>query len=308
MIGMYAHHQGAGHLHRCRAIARWLPDAMILSSAPGADVSLPLDVGPDACEETAGDTLHWAPLGVPGYSARMAALAAWVSEHEPRAFYVDTSVEVASFVRLLGVPVVSIAMPGHRADPPHQLAYAQASALIAGWPDALPVPPHLEPFADKLHCVGGISTFEAEPKVARGDEIVVLQGKGGGDLLPAIARLLQEQKQGPVRVLGGEHRVDNPMPYLQRAGLVVAAAGQNSIADIATAGAPALIVPEARPFDEQEANAQALEQLGLATVLREIPQDIGTILRSINREPDWTKWHTVGAAQRAAAVIEGVAR
>lgn len=304
MIGMYAHHQGSGHLNRCRAIARWLDDAVILSSAPGADVSLPLDIGDDARDATAGDTLHWAPLGVSGFTERMATIAAWIHEHRPAAFYVDTSVEVACFVRLLGIPVICVAMPGHRADAPHQLAYSQASALIAAWPSTLETPPHLARFADKLHAVGGISQFEVDPAVfgSRSDEIVVLQGRGGGELLPAFAAQLR------ARVLGGDNPVDDPMPYLQRAGLVVAAAGQNSIADIATAGAPAIIIPEQRPFDEQEANARALESLGLATILRDIPDDIPAVLQAAKEKTEWSAWQTTGAAERAAAVIQEVAQ
>ncbi|MDU0479616.1 glycosyltransferase [Staphylococcus chromogenes] len=304
MIGMYAHHQGSGHLNRCRAIARWLDDAVILSSAPGADVSLPLDVGDDARDATAGDTLHWAPLGVPGFTERMATIAAWIHEHRPAAFYVDTSVEVACFVRLLGIPVICVAMPGHRVDAPHQLAYSQASALIAAWPSALETPAHLRRFETKLHAVGGISQFEADPSLlgSRGDEIVVLQGRGGGELLPQFAAQL------PARVLGGQNQVANPMPYLQGAGLVVAAAGQNSIADIATAGAPAIIIPEERPFGEQEANARALESLGLATVVRDIPSDIPATLQAAREKTDWSAWQTVGAAERAARVIHEVAQ
>ncbi|AKK01994.1 glycosyltransferase [Corynebacterium epidermidicanis] len=299
---MYAHHQGSGHLHRCRAIARWLDDAVILSSAPGADVSLPLDVGEGARDTTAAGTLHWAPLGVPGFTARMATIATWIKENQPAAFYVDTSVEVVCFVRLLGIPVICVAMPGHRGDPPHQLAYSQASALIAPWPSTLKTPPHLRKFKSKLYAVGGISQFAVDPTPGpRNDDIVVLQGRGGGELLPAFAAQLSAW------VLGGENRVANPMPYLQRAGLVVAAAGQNSIADIATAGAPAIIIPEQRPFDEQEANAQALESLGLATILREIPADIPATLRAAQQNTDWSAWQTAGAAQRAAEVIQEVA-
>ena len=50
MIGLYAHHQGAGHLTRCRALARALApheEAVILSSHPEADVVLPMDAPAD---------------------------------------------------------------------------------------------------------------------------------------------------------------------------------------------------------------------------------------------------------------------
>ena len=128
VVGMYAHHQGSGHLNRCRSIARRLTNrgarVEIFSSAPGVHSSstphpawseqqIPLDFddpqsGRDEVRDPrAGDTLHWAPLQHPGYRERMAVLAAWIRSARPDVFYVDVSVEVAVFVRLLGVPAVS---------------------------------------------------------------------------------------------------------------------------------------------------------------------------------------------------------
>lgn len=309
VVGIYAHHAGSGHLHRARAIRERLTDpgsATIFSSRGGADITLPLDMpGPGAPETdpTAGGTLHYAPLHVAGLSRRLTIIAEWIDAHRPRAFFVDVSVEVAVFVRLLGVPVITLAMPGHRPDPAHQLGYAQASAIIAAWPDWVPVPEHLRAHADRLHCVGGITRLRPRPGVARGEGLLVLRGAGGDDWA--------DSDFPPATVLGGATRVEDPMPHLQAAGCVVAAAGQNSVADIAAARAPAIILAQRRPFDEQTATARVLADAELAACPRRFPEPgdwEGLIALARERAGNWERWQTGGAADRAARVIEEVAR
>lgn len=303
MIGMYAHHSGSGHLHRVRAIREHLTDtAEILSSAPGADVPLPLDVGEPPVDPEAGGTLHWAPTNVEGLTTRMAAVAEWIDRNRPSVFYVDVSVEIAAFVRLMGVPVVTLAMPGLRDDPAHQLGYGLAIAIIAAWPDWVPLPEHLRAHAERVHAVGGISRLTPTPGVERTDETVILRGAGGDDFAG---------RQWPrALILGGENHVDDPTPYLERAGLVIAAAGQNSVADLAATGAPAILLPQDRPFDEQHATVRVLREAGIAVVPESFPEpadwaELSALARS--RASNWSQWQTQGSAQRAAAVIEEAA-
>ena len=305
MIGIYAHHAGSGHLHRARAIrAELTEDAQILSSAPGADIVLPLDhsAGPST-DATAGDTLHWAPVHETGLTERMAMISDWIRTHRPSVFYVDVSVEVALLARLHGVPVATLAMPGVRDDAPHQLAYAQAAAIIAAWPDWVPAPAHLAAHRDRLHRVGGITRLRPEPGVERGEELVMLRGAGGDDW---------DARDWPeATVLGGDNRVDDPMPYLQRARAVIAAAGQNSVADLAAAGAPAIVLPQDRPFGEQHATARLLDEAGIAVTPAHPPrpeQWEDFIAEAVDRAAGWPRWQTDGAAARAARVIEEAGR
>ena len=347
-VGMYAHHHGSGHLHRCRSIAAELmatngASVTVFSSRAGADVELPMDtmeaqetgtVELDAAElgttavsyrdATAHGTLHWAPLGVPGLSDRMARIAEWVAQTRPDVFYVDVSVEVAVLVRLLGVPVVHIAMPGTRSDAPHQLAYAQASALIAAWPAAVPTPDHLRAHADRLHPVGGISRFDAttlphptSPRVRElaqpgASTVVVLQGHGGTSWTEDYWRDVERACPGwHVEVLGGRHTVDNPVPVIAAADVVVSAAGQNSVADIGLTTTPAVLVPQERPFGEQAATARAVSELGAAVMAERLPEPAAwaDLLARASRRRDsgaasiGDVWNVRGAAARAAAVI-----
>ena len=67
----------------------------------------------------------------------MALIARWIEETRPAAVVVDVSVEVALFVRLLGVPVIVMAMPGDRTDAPHALVHQLADHIVAAWPREL---------------------------------------------------------------------------------------------------------------------------------------------------------------------------
>lgn len=318
MIGIYAHHVGSGHLHRCRAIQAELPEpSVIFSSAAGADVPLPLDTSPEGrtadkeAARTANGTLHWAPTDVAGLRDRMAQLAQWITRHEPRVFYVDVSVEVALFIRLMGIPVVTLAMPGIRNDAVHQLGYRQADALIAAWPDWVPVPEHLAAHTDRLHQVGGITRLQPQSGIPRQPRIVVLQGKGGDDWRHEMWQQIADQRpQYHWEFLGGDNRVTDPMPHLQTASLVIAAAGQNSVADIAAAGTPAIILAQDRPYREQEATAQVLREADLAVVPAEHPDPAQwpvLIDRALAHRPQWHRWQTTGSAARAAQTIMEVA-
>ncbi|WP_084768289.1 glycosyltransferase [Corynebacterium ureicelerivorans] len=316
MIGIYAHHHGSGHMHRCRAIQRELRamgyECEILSTA-GGDVPL-VDDASDAPRElrsgramTAGGTLHYAPYGSPQIASRFAQIAKWVADNQPEAFYVDVSDEVAVFVRLMGIPVVVHAMPGARGDAPHQLAYAQADAIVAAWPDWVPVPEHLRAHADRLHAVGGISRLTPREGVRRDPHhVVVMAGLGGSTWAPedwaAVEAACPEYR---FTFLGGDNHVDDPTELLQSAGIAVTAGGQNSVADLAATNTPAVILPQPRPFAEQKLGAKVLD--GLATVRNAFPapEEWPELLR--RRDTDWARWQTEGAARRAAEVIAGVA-
>ena len=338
VVGMYAHHQGSGHLNRCRSIARRLTNrgarVEIFSSAPGVHSSstphpawseqqIPLDFdGPQGSprevrDPQAGDTLHWAPLQHPGYRERMAILAAWIRNERPDVFYVDVSVEVAVFVRLLGVPVINIAMPGERWDAPHQLAYAQAAGIIAAFPQSVPLPAHLEAHASRVHRVGGISTFEdSVPELIdterESNRVLVMQGMGGtgwtDDYWDHVQQACPEYH---FTFLGGEYRSDNPLVEMAEADVVLSAAGQNSVADIALSGKPCVLLPQERAFAEQFATARAAESLGLALNREEAPapEEWPALLREASQmTPEWEKWQVEGAADRAAERILAIAK
>lgn len=331
-IGWYVHHHGLGHLQRMRAVTACLDaDVECFSSLPAPDplpegvswTQIPRDddragdLDPAYADPTVRGLLHWAPRGHPGHRERFATIVAALATRPVDAFVVDVSVEVTLLVRLLGVPVVVFTQPGYRDDQPHRLAYAAADTIIAPWPKELLDPGrHLHPHRERVVFTGGISRFDARDTGethVRSDEIVVLGGRGGSAVTAGEIASAQRVTGRSWRALGASGTAgwtDDPWPMLRSAGVVVSWAGQNAVADVAAAGAPAVFIPQERPFGEQQQTAEALAAAGLAVVEARWPAaghwpDV--LDRAQQLDPDWSRWEVAGAAARAASAIASVA-
>lgn len=326
MIGYYVHHHGGGHVARARCIAaRSREPVVVLSSLPPPQdtreftgwVRLSRDDSSGGHGHTAGGALHWAPLGLPGYTERMHAISEWIRSTGPRLMVVDTSVEVAALVRLLGVAVVVVAGPGERVDDPHQLAYRLANHIIAPWPDAVYRPGYLAAFDRKVSYVGAMSRFDAEPVAPSpgANRVLALFGRGGSNVSQADVAAAGRMTEGwSWRNFGA---VDMPWssdlwPELMNADVIVCHGGQNILAEVAAARRPALVVPQTRPFGEQDATATALQRSGIAQALRHWPEPSAwsRLLSEAARlgGHGWKRWSDGAGADRAAATIDAVAR
>lgn len=326
MIGYYVHHHGFGHLARAMSVSEQLNRPVtVLTSRPVPEpnpftsvVELPRDDLADQVRQpTAHGSLHWAPHFDEGYSDRMGAIVRWIRDAQPEVFVVDVSVEVAVFVRLLGIPVVVTALPGNRIDAPHQLVHRMADQIIAAWPRNLRVPPWLRPYENKTAFVGGISRFDGRTRTVSketGTKVVVLSGAEGmglreGDLCPGDGDASVTWTSLGATKAGW---TADPWPQLSGADLVVTHAGQNSIADVAAAARPTIVIPQPRPYDEQRATAEVLRRHDLAVIAPRWPQQRAwpTLLDRARRldTERWRLWEVDGAASRAAAAIEDTAR
>jgi hypothetical protein len=330
VIGWYVHHHGFGHVSRFLAVQPHLRAPVIAFSsmprpaelAPDVEwVLLPTDaesfdapdgtrVDPRDADPTARGHLHWAPHAHPGHRERLATIAATAASRGLGTFVVDVSAEVVAFARLLGMRTVAVTQPGARTDAPHALAYGLADRIVAPWPEGAVATPGLAAHGDRVAWTGGISRFDARTVPSSGDERRVLLL---GRVLPAgvrdeSVRRLNERGWN-VTSVGHDHasRVEDPWPLLTRSAVVVSAAGQNSVADLAASGARAVVIGQDRPFDEQRATAEALEAWGLA---RRADGDVSAeelvdlVERAAQDSPDWARWRVTGAAARMAAVIE----
>ena len=313
--GWYVHHHGRGHLTRFLAVRRHLSGPVTVFSsleAPSvlppetAWVRLPRDDGPlpdgsdpSRAEPQAGGALHWAPLQHDGHRARMAVIAATCEIERFDRFVVDVSVEVAMLVRLLGVPTVVMAQPGERDDEPHRLAYRAATRIVVPWAEGLQTTPVVEANRERARWVGAISRFD-ERMPALGERtgpVLVLGGTEGPAPAPGAVHL------------DGTEWVDDPWALLAGSEIVVTAAGQNALADLAAAGARAVVVPQQRPFDEQRASAEVLAREGMAVVVDAWPSAEewpAHLERARALQPDWSRWAVHGGALRAARAIERV--
>jgi hypothetical protein len=327
MIGYYVHHHGSGHLNRAISICAHLRQPVIALTSLhvprphpfSSALRLPRDDGSTRpTDPSANGALHWVPHHDDGLRRRMALIARWVEETRPTAVVVDVSVEIALFVRMLGVPVIVMTMPGARTDGPHALVHQLADHIVAAWPQDLDEPEWLRAYAAKTSYVGGISRFEQRdilhPTEARAPTILVLSGTGGCEFdqtaVDATAAQVPEITWKALGLRGGPTTVD-PWPDICAADVVITHAGQNCVADVAAARRPAIVIPQLRPFDEQRMTADTLRRHGLAVTTSGWPDAhawrslIGQARAS---DPSrWERWHTAGAAARAAAAIENTA-
>ena len=304
MIGYYVHHVGSGHLDRARVVAR--------------EISLPV-VGLSSLPRPPDWPGDWVQLARddPGDERdRMSALSAWILRSGPSLVVAAASSEVAVLAKLHGVPVVSTVLPGRSEDEDHLLGYGVSTALVAAWPAAatamLPGLPRR--MAARVQHVGAISRF---PVAAPRDErragpwrVTVLLGPGG-DSQSATA-LDQARATTPGwewSVLGRDEGWSaDPFAVLCDADVVVCRAGQASIADVAAARRPAMVVPAAHRH-EQWITARTLEAGGWPVrVEAGFPRsDWASHLHAVRLMDGrgWAGWCDGRAAGRMAAVLIG---
>jgi hypothetical protein len=252
----------------------------------------------------------------------MNEIARWVSDTRPEAVVVDVSVEVAIFIRLLGVPVIVMALPGNRVDAPHVLVHRLADHIVAAWPRALCVPSWLRQWDEKTSYVGGISRFEGRDdesatsisaKPLKETRVLVLSGAGDpfGASLQDCAAADSVHSCTTLGGKGGSWKHD-PWREIRDADVVVTHGGQSCIADVAAARRPTIVVPQPRPFDEQHATARVLKRHRLAVVAQGMPDPRAwpaLLTATIATDPQrWQRWEVDGAANRAAEAIEATAR
>ena len=250
----------------------------------------------------------------------MDSVARWVAEAQPAAIVTDVSVEIAVFARLLGVPVIVVALPGKRFDAPHALVHRLADHIIAAWPQELHVPAWLRPYEHKTSYVGGVSRFDGR--------LCSPDGGGTASSNPRVLVLAGANEQFGARVdecaaacpgttwtaIGGTDGcwVDDPWQQICAADVVVTHAGQGAVADVAAARQRAVVIPQPRPYGEQSATAEVLRAHRLATVARRWPDARawpGLISDAMAGDPQrWTRWQVSDAAGRAARAIETTAR
>ncbi|GAB3624732.1 hypothetical protein GCM10027418_28170 [Mariniluteicoccus endophyticus] len=268
-IVYYAHHHGSGHLRHARRLADSGVAEVVTVGAPGADIPLPPDLDPDRPRrQPDGSPFHWTPTD-PLVRARFSAFHRALDDIAPDAVLVDVSVETAVFAHLAGYPVAHRRMPGERDDPAHRLVYATVPALFAYYPQAVEDPGFA--YADRTRFIGMPADSEPVRGIDADPRAVVVVSGAGGDGVPwqslvRAARTVPDREWhvlGPVAPAGevptNLHThgwVDDPGPWLARAGVIVCGAGHNTVAAAAVARRPVVLAPEPRPHDEQLVFAQ----------------------------------------------------
>jgi hypothetical protein len=157
-----------------------------------------------------------------------------------------------------------------------------------------------------------VSTASLRPSRAPdpSSHVVLLQGRGGEPLTRRTPVELSRSSPGwRWTVLGGDGDwVEDPLAVLESADVVVTHAGLGSIADVAAARRPAVVLAEPRPHREQLTTAAALARGDWpAPVLPRFLEDgWGEILdRAASLDGHrWSPWCDGHAGERFAAVID----
>ncbi|GAA4921431.1 hypothetical protein [Nesterenkonia rhizosphaerae] len=335
MIGCYIHNQGAGHLHRSLTWARaWSqlnqePVAGLSSLEqprdwPGPWVSLEADDDGSTSHHSAGGVLHWAPVHHAGLRSRMTRISQWISSENPDLLVADVSVEVAMLARLHGVPVVTVALPGDRTDRTHALGYEISSAIAGFWPPAATGIIGRQDQGAAVSPLGAISRFTPAaadnpdstraPRSPEAPGILIMGGRGGGGIPPAAQRAVTAAfPQARITHIGGTTGTwtSDPWSALQQADVVVTAAGQNSLAEVAASRTPAVVYALDRPHQEQRHTLESLRR-GPWPVIPAPESADAVAWRHVLEAAlqlngnDWRTWCDGQAQHRFAALLEQV--
>ena len=299
-VGYYVHHHGRGHLSRAQAIVQHMSAEVTVFTSldarvPGAAlVRLPPDTATRSPDLPVPRGLHYSPVCCAGLTERMAIMARWAANTKASLMVVDVSVEVTTFARLCGLPVVAVRQHGRRNDPAHLLAYDCAVSLLAPFHPSLEDPSVTDAVCKKTTYSGGISRYEGRvaptplpgPGFDRrgGGHVVVLGGAGGeGWDLDAVnhaadcADLWEWTVLGPARGAPSERVrhigwLDDSFDLISSADVVIASAGDATVNEVMSAGRPLVCIPEPRPFEEQVSKARRLHEIGAAISFETWPE------------------------------------
>jgi hypothetical protein len=321
MILYYANAQGSGHMNYARQFASSVPNETIVASSKRYSnpeinyVQLPDDAVVNSnpkttrCEES--QFLHYTPTGIRNITERCKILIDQILEHRVRLVMVDVSVEVATLCRLASVPYAYRRMPGNRWDSAHMEAYRCALFLYAYYPQEFESPETPDWVVDKTLYAGFITDKTYNCKKSNNssyDELIVIQGSGGQSIYPEdLMHLHQQLPDKRIVTLGKPHFeklgswhepkgfVKDISPHISNRSLVIASCGSNMVSELMSMCKRFIAIPEERPFQEQEAICNRLEELELAVRYQpgKIKENINKLLNLDAELPRFTEPFTM---------------
>ena len=142
----------------------------------------------------------------------------------------------------------------------------------------------------------------------------MLAGTGGDDFTPGLLRAARQQTpqwEWTVMGRGPGGRQPDPLTVIAGSDVVVTHAGQDVVAAVASARRPAVVLPQPRPYEEQDTTAAVLRQGFPAVVVDGVPLQgwAGLLDAAHALDADaWRGWCDGSAAARLTRVVEDVAR
>ncbi|MBO0952532.1 glycosyltransferase [Fibrella forsythiae] len=203
-------------------------------------------------------------------AGRAKALAGAIERYQPKAFYCDGVPELAIMARGMGVPVVLVHLPGNvTTDPTQVFAHELADHIVAHFPASLEQANYQ--FASKTYYSGYMSQYAGRESLrnnhSNSTNVTILLGYDNYEAL-VLERITNDQTTqftiiGNKRAykLGKNCLMLGPVKDISEAiagQVVIAAAGQNTIAELLSLNKRLILLPEPRPYDEQAVHATAL--------------------------------------------------
>ncbi len=283
-VAYYAHHHGSGHLQHARDIIETTDHEFLIISSREFESNkhtviskvLPSDVIEGYVAPQTGP-FHYIPTA-PHVRERFFTLLTALHDFQPDIVIVDVSVEVATFVKLAGYPVIYRHMHGNRTDEPHQNIYTIADSLVAYYDKSLNSEIALQPYVEKTFFTKMLRPNINHSAQSIAKTVTVLTSTGSdGVSIENVCYAAEQTPDWHWTIIGKlnshgdlsklpsnctyEGFVDDPDTYLSSASVIVTSGGHNAIARTLAHEKPFVVTPESRPFDEQLSFAKALEQV-----------------------------------------------
>jgi UDP-N-acetylglucosamine--N-acetylmuramyl-(pentapeptide) pyrophosphoryl-undecaprenol N-acetylglucosamine transferase len=219
-------------------------------------------------------TLAFEPNVVPGFANR--AVARFVSE--AAVHFSETSKYFPRCI-VTGVPV------RHAFFEVASITHANPTLLVFGG-------------SQGAHAINRVVLESAEQLRARVPNLHIIHQTGGRDYNDAQAAYAKLNREVEV------YRFIDDMPALfARADLILCRSGASTVAEIAAAGKPAILIPFPRAADDhQKRNAEALEKAGAAVMIEEPKLNPETLVENVTTLlSDLTRLSKMGNAAKSLA-------
>jgi len=207
---------------------------------------------------------------------RAKALAEAIILYQPKVLYCDGVPELAIMARSMGVPVVLVHLPGNIMNDPTQIfAHQLADHIVAHFPFFLEQE-HYE-YKSKTFYSGYLSKYSGDnaeqPTGSEEDQVTILLGYENYD--QTILKNITADSTTKFVIIGNKQSYDLGSNCQQLGTVkninkaiggkrVITAVGQNTIAELLSLNKQLVLLPEPRPYDEQNVHAKVLAEKGLA--------------------------------------------
>lgn len=212
---------------------------------------------------------------------RAKALAEAIEHYRPKAFYCDGVPELAIMIRGMGVPIVLVHLPGNIMNDPTQVfAHELADHIVAHFPDSLEQTDYQ--FKAKTYYSGYLSKYSGvefrEEDQTDFDTVTILLGYDNYD--ESVLQKMTQDQNTQFTIIGNKQdfalsenceqlgRVKDIREAI-KGNIVISAGGQNTIAELLSLGKRLILLPEPRPYREQEVHANVLAARNIALLAQD---------------------------------------